>query len=82
MARIASKTQTKSPSSVNAYSDSDEGVCFPQLLPQALRQGRHSVLGGAVEMCVSAGNNPMSTHAETDKRVGAVVKINQVKLCG
>lgn len=48
---------------VTFYCGSDVGVGFAQLLPQALRQGRHRVLGGAVEMCVSAVNNTMSAHA-------------------
>lgn len=66
---------------IKVYSDSDAGVCFPQLLPQALRQGCHGVLGGAVEMDVSIGNDPMSAHAETDKNVWLVLKINHINLC-
>lgn len=48
------------------YCGSDVGVGFAQLLPQALRQGRHRILGGAVEMCVCTVNNTMSAHAATE----------------
>lgn len=70
------KTKNERPSRIKPHSDSDVGVCLPQLLPQALRQGCHGELGGAVEMCVSTGNHTMSAHAETDKKVRLVVKIN------
>lgn len=51
---------------VKSYCSSDVGVGLTQLLSQALRQGRHCVLSGAVEMYVSTRNNTMSTHAAKD----------------
>lgn len=41
------------------------GVGLAQLLSQALCQGRHCVLGGAVEMHISAVRDTMSAHAAT-----------------
>lgn len=52
---------------MKSYCGPDVGVGLTQLLSQALRQGRHSVLGGAVEMCVSAVDYTMSTHAATEE---------------
>lgn len=59
-----------------SYCGSDVGVGLAQLLPQALRQGGHSILGGAVEMCVSTVNDTMSTHAATEKGARVEGKFN------
>lgn len=48
-----------------AYCGPDVAVGLAQLLPQALCQRRHRVLGAAVEMHVRAGYNAMSTHTKT-----------------
>lgn len=52
-------------SEVVLYRGSDVGVRLTQLLSQALRQGCHGVLGGAVEMYIGAVNDAMSAHAAT-----------------
>lgn len=48
------------------YCGSDVGLGLSQLLPQALGQGCHSILGSRVEMDISVGNNAVSAHAATD----------------
>lgn len=55
------------------------GVGLTHLLPQALCQGCHSELGGAVEMHISAVNHAMSAHAAARKdELRVVENVNQV----
>lgn len=49
----------------NSYCGPDVSLSFPQLLPQALGQGGHSILGGRVEMSISIFNHTMPTNAAT-----------------
>lgn len=45
---------------------------FSQFLPQALGHGRDCMLGGRVEMYISAGNHTMPTNTVTKVDVWAV----------
>ncbi len=58
---------------MKSYCGSDVGFRRTQLLPQALCQGRHRVLGGRVEMYVSHLNDTMSAHA-TEKKMYELCK--------
>lgn len=61
---------------MKSYCGPDVGVRLTQLLPQALRQRRHSEFGGAVEMYVATVNDAMSAHAATEEHVLVVEKVN------
>ncbi len=54
---------------MKSYCGSDVGFHLTQLLPQALCQGRHCVLGGRVEMYVRTGNDTMSAYATAENNV-------------